>query len=153
VELNTQVAVGKEVQNSRTKPSLPGSAVEQSKRSANSLWAAVTGDRGRGPQWADGAGCEERAAGATVEAPAAVQGAARQRLGQWGGPWAMAHGRSTGVTPGHASPVACSKFQGRSQGSMFLSKYGVSMGLRSSVHGQTQKIALQLSSSRLATRE
>lgn len=110
------MAVGKEVQNSRTKPSLPGSAVEQSKRSANSLWAAVTGDRGRGPQWADGAGCEERAAGATVEAPAAVQGAARQRLGQYGGvhgPWAMAGRRASLLGTLAPSPAANFKVAAR----------------------------------------
>jgi hypothetical protein len=75
---------GAEFQN---KTRLPGSAVEQSKRSANSLWAAVSG----GPRAWAAVGrwrCEERAAGATVEhQQCRVQHDSGWGGGREGGPW------------------------------------------------------------------
>jgi hypothetical protein len=58
-------------------------------------------------------------------------------------------GRRASLLGTLASLVACSKFEGRSQGSMLLSKYGVSMGYTVALTGKTQKIALQPRDSRV----
>jgi hypothetical protein len=55
VELNRQVAVGKEVQNSRTKPAFQAPQLSSQNALLIRFGQLSAGDRGRGPQWADGA--------------------------------------------------------------------------------------------------
>ena len=144
VELNTQVAVGKEVQNSRTKPAFQAPQSSSQNALLIRFGQLSAGDRGRGPQWADGA----VRSGSNSRAPA-VQGAARQRLGR-GGRGAMASRRVSLL--GTLASLPAANLKVRSQGSVFLSKDGVSsMGCAVAFTGKTQKIALQARDSSLAS--